>query len=212
MFVPRNYFHFSFPYDREIAGYSVLELGTFYPRIVEGLESIKLETGVIIKGFSDLSVEEISTLCGLSLEEARLAKRREYDEPFLIEGGEKETEIVKEKIEERGMKYSWGGRFHHISGMNDKGKAVQMLMRLYENQGPPVFAVGLGDSLNDLPMLRVVDRAFFLKDENLSFPGSLSRIENLTVVNGSGAQIWNKVVAGIVREFERGEGLSPCEP
>ena len=50
----------------------------------------------------------------------------------MIEGGEKEIEIVKRKAEEKEMNCVWGGRFHHIVGKNDKGKAVEILKELYE--------------------------------------------------------------------------------
>src|SRR4030042_5463948 len=110
IFVPKGYFSFPFPYDRELEKYFVLELGTFYLLIIEVLNSIKKETGIPIRGFFDLTEDELISHCGLSLDEAELAKRREYDEPFLTEGGEKEIEVVKKKIEEKGLNYVWGGK------------------------------------------------------------------------------------------------------
>ncbi len=89
IFIPKDYFSFPFPYDRESDGYAVLELGTFYPLILEVLKSIKQETGIQIIGFSDLTEEELTSLCGLSPEEAEFAKKREYDEPFIIRGRER---------------------------------------------------------------------------------------------------------------------------
>ena len=45
--------------------------------------------GADMIGFSDMSVEEIAADYGLPLFQARLAKRREYDEPFrIVRGGE----------------------------------------------------------------------------------------------------------------------------
>ena len=46
VFIPKGYFSFPFPYNRESDEYSVLEFGTFYPKIVEVLNSIKKETGI----------------------------------------------------------------------------------------------------------------------------------------------------------------------
>ena len=103
------------------------------------------------------------------MKEAELAKKREYDEPFLIEGGEKEVEMVKEKIKEKGLNYVWGGRFHHILGKNDKGKAVEILKELYENEFFSISTVGIGDSLNDLPMLLAVDHPIFLRENGGPF-------------------------------------------
>jgi mannosyl-3-phosphoglycerate phosphatase len=199
--VPKEYFSFRFSYDRETDLFFVLEFGIFYPQIVEILHSIKKETGILIKGFSDLTEKEISSLCALDLKKAERAKKREYDEPFIIEGGEKEIEIVKRKIEEKGMTYAWGGRFHHLLGKNDKGKAVEILKELYENQFFSIFTIGIGDSLNDLPMLSVTDRPIFLKAEDVSAE-ALSPIQNCTIIQGSGPQAWNEVILNIVNELE----------
>ena len=199
VFIPKNYFSFLFPYDRGLDEYSVLELGTFYLQIIEVLGSIKKETGIHIKGFSNLTENEISSLCGLSLEEAELAKRREYDEPFLIEGEEKEIEIVKRKIGEKGMNYVWGGRFHHILGKNDKGKAVEILKELYENQFFSISTIGIGNSLNDLPMLLAVDHPIFLKEKE-SVSAEIP-FKNVIWVEGAGPKAWNEAILSIVNSI-----------
>ena len=202
VFVPKGYFSFQFPYDRELDEYFVLELGTYYPGIIEVLESIKNETGIKIKGFSDLTEKELVSLSGLSLEEAAFAKRREYDEPFIVEGGGREIEIIKRKIEEKEMNYVWGGRFHHILGKNDKGKAVEILKELYENESFSITTVGVGDSLNDLPMMLSVDHPVFLKgreDHTLKIP---LKIQNLTTVEETGPQAWNEVVLSLLSKLK----------
>jgi mannosyl-3-phosphoglycerate phosphatase len=200
VFVPKEYFSFPFLYDRELEEYFVLELGTFYLLIIEVLNSIKKETGISIKGFSDLTEDELTSLCGLSLKEAQFAKKREYDEPFLIEGEEKEIEIVKGKIEGKGMNYVWGGKFHHILGKNDKGKAVEILKELYESEFFSISTVGIGDSLNDLPMLLAVDHPVFLKEkEGIS---AEVPIKNLTWFEGTGPQVWNEAMLCLLKELK----------
>jgi len=204
VFIPKDYFSFRFPYDRETDWFFVLELGIFYPRIIEILDSIKKETGISMKGFSDLTEKEISSLCALDSKKAEWAKKREYDEPFIIEGGEKEIETVRRKIEEKGMTYAWGGRFHHLLGKNDKGKAVEILKALYENQFFSILTVGIGDSLNDLPMLSVVDHPIFLKGEDRVSPEALSPIQNCTIIHGAGPQAWNEVILNFVKSASLG--------
>jgi mannosyl-3-phosphoglycerate phosphatase len=202
VFIPKGYFSFDFPYEREWEEYFVLELGTFYPQIIRALEFIKKETGIRIRGFHDLSEKDLASLSGLNREEAALAKKREYDEPFLIEGGEKEkeVEIVQKKIRERGLNYVWGGRFHHILGKNDKGKATQILKDLYKKEFSSTWTVGVGDSLNDLPMLSAVDHPMFLKaEEDLS---EISPVKNLVLLEGTGPQAWNEAILNILREFK----------
>lgn len=202
VFVPKGYFSFSFPYDRELGEYFVLELGTFYPIILEILDSIKKETGIPTKGFSDLTEEELSSISGLSPKEAEFAKKREYDEPFIIEGGEREIETVRRKIEGKGMNYVWGGKFHHILGKNDKGKATETLKELYENEFFSISTIGIGDSLNDLPMLLAVDHPIFLKekkDRSLTIP---LKIQHLTTVEGTGPQAWNEIILKVIKKFD----------
>ena len=202
IFIAKDYFSFPFHYDRGLGEYFVLELGAPYSIIIEVLDSIRKETGISIKGFSDFTEEELSSLCGLGQKEATFAKKREYDEPFMIEGGEKEFEIVKRKIKEKGMNYAWGGRFHHIFRKNDKGKAVEILKELYENQFFSIFTVGIGDSLNDLPMLSLVDCPIFLKEKGDLVPETLSPIQNVRVINGGGPEAWNEVILNVVNELE----------
>jgi mannosyl-3-phosphoglycerate phosphatase len=202
VFVPKDYFSFSFPYDMELEEYLIIELGHAYSQLVEILNSIKKETGIQIRGFSDLSEEELVSLCGLSWDEVRFAKKREYDEPFMVEGGEKEIEIVKRKIQMRGVNYAWGGRFHHILGKNDKGKAVEMLKELYENEFFSITAVGIGDSLNDLPMLSMVDYPILLKGKGRFLSLILEKIKNLTLMEGTGPQAWNKAILAVLRELK----------
>jgi mannosyl-3-phosphoglycerate phosphatase len=199
VFIPRATFSFAFSHGREVEGYFVLELGTFYPQILRALEFIKRETGVRIRGFHELSIKELASLSGLSREEADLAKKREYDEPFVIEGGTEEIKTIQKKIKERGLHYVWGGRFHHILGKNDKGKAVKMLKGFYVKEFEKIVTVGVGDSLNDLPMLNVVDHPILLQGEEELSPGILSPIGNLTVAAGTGPQAWNEAILRILR-------------
>jgi len=202
VFVPKDYFSFPFPYDRELEEYFVLELGVYYSQIREVLESIKRETGIRIRGFYDFSPEDISSLSGLSLKEAEFAKKREYDEPFIVEGGEREVDIVKKKIMMKGLNYAWGGKFHHILGKNDKGKAVEILKELYENHFFSISTVGIGDSLNDLPMLSIVEHPILLKGNGSFSPLILEKIKNLTIMEGTGPQAWNEAILGVLRELK----------
>ena len=197
VFIPKDYFSFPLHYERELDWYFVLELGTFYLQIIEVLESIKKEIRIPIRGFSDLTAKEVASLCGLSLKEAEFAKKREYDEPFVIEGGDREVKIVKTKIEEKGMNYVWGGRFHHILGKNDKGKAVEILKELYENEFFSISTVGIGDSLNDLPMLLAVDHPIFLREEEDSSPEI--PFKNMIFAEGTGSKAWNEAILRVVK-------------
>ncbi|MGQ9509861.1 MAG: mannosyl-3-phosphoglycerate phosphatase [Thermodesulfobacteriota bacterium] len=201
IFIPQEYFSFEFHFDREFDRYMIIELGTFYLQIIEVLKSIMKETGIKIVGFSNLTEEELTNLCGFSLEEANLAKKREYDEAFMVEGGEKEIERVKGEIKKRGMGYTWGGRFHHIFGKNDKGKAVEILRDLYERQFFTITTVGIGNSINDLPMLFAVDHPIFLKIGKAPLPDILSYKKNVKVIHGIGPKAWNLAILDVIKDL-----------
>jgi mannosyl-3-phosphoglycerate phosphatase len=201
VFIPKGYFSFQFSHEREWRKYYVLELGAFYPQIIRALEFIKKETGIQIRGFHDLSEKDLASVSGLNREEAALAKKREYDEPFLIKGGKKEIEIIQKKIRERGLNYAWGGRFHHILGHNDKGKAVEILKKLYRKEFSSIWTVGMGDSLNDLPMLSAVDRPIILRGEK-DLSSEISPFKNLVLLEGAGPQAWNEAILNVLRDLK----------
>lgn len=134
------------PFIVESGGAVILEsrtivLGTPYAEILQGFDRLKVR--VAARGFSDMTPEEIARECGLSLKQARLAKQREYDEPFVCAGdpGPAAAEL--------GLRCSRGVRFWHLHGDTDKGRAVRALLR----EIGPARAVGIGDSMLDLHLL-----------------------------------------------------------
>ncbi len=120
-------------------------LGRPYAQILDAFDLLKRRTGA--RGFSDMTAEEIAADCGLSLERARLSRQREYDEPFKVEGDPLPHAV------ELGLRCSRGGRYWHLHGDTDKGKAVRKLLK----EMSPARTVGLGDSMLDLHLLEAVD-------------------------------------------------------
>ena len=193
IFIPKKYFHLSFSFDKENTNYSIIELGTPYERIREVLSQIKAAFPGKIRGFGDLTAKEVASLCGLSLGKAKLAKKREYDEPFLLE--DKSAEESIEKMANRSsLHLTKGGRFYHLLGGNDKGKAVFLLEALYKKEKGHMKSVGLGDSQNDLPMLKVVDYPVLVAKPEGGYDHSVVRLNNLIFAKGIGPVGWNKAV------------------
>ncbi|NVM22622.1 MAG: HAD hydrolase family protein, partial [Desulfobacterales bacterium] len=62
--------------------YNVVELGMPYAELCAVLKEIKKKENFRMKGFGEMSVEQIADATGLPLEEARLAADREHSEPF----------------------------------------------------------------------------------------------------------------------------------
>lgn len=198
VYVPQGYFSFAFPYDREIEGFAVVELGLPYAEIRRRLQTIRRELGVPFRGFGDLSAEEVAQVTGLRLEEAQRAKEREYDETLLLgELPAGDREKVLQALEQKGLRWTHGGVFYHALGkQTDKGKAVREMIELYRREHREVLSVGLGDSRNDEPLLRAVDLPVLVQKpdgtwEDLDLPG-LNRVE------GVGPAGWRRAVEEIV--------------
>jgi mannosyl-3-phosphoglycerate phosphatase len=156
VFLPSSYFSHEVPGVVHRDGYLMLQLGTPYADLVESLRWASEESRCKVRGFSQMSVAEVSELCQMSLHHAAMAKVREFDEPFLLLEQEKAQDLLA-AIELRGRHWTRGGRFYHILGDNDKATAVKLLLNQYRVVDRAVHSVGLGDGLNDAPFLNAVD-------------------------------------------------------
>jgi mannosyl-3-phosphoglycerate phosphatase len=156
IFVPKGYFPFAFQCSKQTEQYDVIELGVPYKLVREKLAKIKLETGAGIVGFGDMTAEELTKDSGLPPRLVRLAKKREFDEPFrLLWGNEKE---VQEAIDKAGLCCVMGSRYLHLLGCSNKGKAAAVLKDMFVKAfSSKTVTFGVGDSAGDLSMLRVVD-------------------------------------------------------
>lgn len=152
----------------EIDGYLVIELGISYQKLRHSFAEIKAETGINARGFSEMSVEQIAEITGLSLDKAGLAKQREYSEPFLLLEEIQKTRWshLEQAVHTRNLKLVQGGRFYHLIGPNDKGKAVRLLIELYQKINRSLISIGLGDSPNDFPMLENVYIPVLIRKKN----------------------------------------------
>lgn len=201
VYVPQGYFSFAFPHDREFEGFAVLKLGLPYAEIRRRIRRIRRELGVRFRGFGDLSAEEVAQVTGLSLEEARRAKEREYDETLLLgDLPPRDRERVREALERAGLRWTHGGVFDHALGRTtDKGKAVRRLLALYRREFGDVFSVGLGDSRNDEPLLRAVDLPVLVQKPDGTWEDLSPSLPRLQRVEGIGPEGWRRAVEEIAR-------------
>jgi mannosyl-3-phosphoglycerate phosphatase len=199
VFIPKGFF--SFPLDgTALRGpYQVIELGIPYAKLRSWLKEIDQVLECPIRGFGDMSVEEVSKRTGLSLAEAVLAKQREYDEPFVLEGPPTLTEKVHRLAEERGLVCTRGGRFYHLLGLSDKGQACRYLIECFRRHAAALQTIGLGDSLNDLPMLQAVDQPVLVQRPDGSYDPDVV-LPNLIRAPGIGPVGWNEAILTLLRE------------
>jgi mannosyl-3-phosphoglycerate phosphatase len=158
IFVPVDTFPFQPPGAVRRGAYDIIEIGRPHSQVLRLLLSTAARVGVDITTFSDMSVQRVATECGLSLADARLAKLREYDEPFqLVEPNETARAKLLRSLGSAGLRCANGGRYDHVTLGTDKGVAVGLLRRLYSRACGNVTLVGLGAGRNDTELLRGVD-------------------------------------------------------
>lgn len=178
-------------------GYHIIELGVPYSRLRTLLEDLRSRTGYPIKGMGDMTLEEICRHTGLLKEEAELARRREFNEPFIIENSHPDMSILWQFAAEMGVNITKGGRFYHILGKNDKGVAVKRLSALFANQFGEIATIALGDSPNDLTMLQATDMPVLVQR-----PGGYHdpdvRMRDLYLVPGVGPAGWNSAIKTLI--------------
>lgn len=197
VFVPRGYFRFSLPTGPRVDGYEVLEFGRPYHEVVDVLRETVATLRLPVVAFSDLSASEVAKLCGLPLAQARLAKLREYDEPFrILDSAPAARSRLLRGFRERGLHCIRTERFDHLTGVAEKGLAVAELRSWYERAfDGRVLTIGLGDSLNDLPLLQQVDLPFIVQNNAAQATARLLRkVPTARVTEGHGPTGWAEAV------------------
>jgi mannosyl-3-phosphoglycerate phosphatase family protein len=147
LFIPLACFGGAVPGSRPVAGYNVVEFGRAYSDVVSTLYRTADDLGIAIEGFSDMSVEDVARDCGLTLLRARLAKLREYDEPFRILDPRPRARIrLFKALRAARLQCTSVGRYHHAGARLDEYAAVNLLRMLYEPASSRLLTVGLVDS------------------------------------------------------------------
>lgn len=214
-FIPRGYFPFEVEGAVTIGGYDALVWGASYDEVTSALQRASQASGVAVRGFSRMTDGEVAQATGLSLHEARLARQRDFDEPFEIADeaagtaathGDRAAPLLA-AIEREGMRWTAGGRFYHAMGASDKGSAVRALSALYRRQreGAPVTTVGLGDAPNDASFLREVDIPYVIDSPRAD--ALLALVPHARLTSRPGPAGWNDAVLSAL-DASRRDGVA----
>jgi len=133
--------------------YWAIEMGASQQAINEILRHIKLTEKHAIR-LSQCTVEQAVALTGLSNEQAAQAISREFSEPLIWQADESLLDKFQQQLKLNALTILQGGRFLHVIGDCDKGRAMVRLIDCYTNK---VKTIVLGDSANDAAMLTMAD-------------------------------------------------------
>jgi glycerate 2-kinase len=204
IFIPHGYF--AAPVAAQQGdGYQLIALGTPYAEVRRQFFALRERLQVAVRGFGDMTPEEVALLTGLTREEALLAMQREFDEPFVFD--EVPDERFLQAIEAVGLRWTQG-RIFHIMGRHHKGRAIGLLKDLYQRQYGALYSIGLGDSLNDLPLLTVVDQPVLMPREDGSYDRRIE-LPYLLKARLPGPAGWNETVLQLLHSNPTGR-VSPA--
>ena len=189
--IPDGYFdefEISVPRTRR-NGYSLIEIGGHSIEIRKRLARIREDLQINFKGTTDMALNEIRKKVQIPLPFARRMSKREYGETIL-EIDPSDLDRLAKVCTRIGLKVIHGGRYIDITQGNDKGKATRILIDLFRRKYQPrrTIFVGLGDSENDLPMLKLMDIPVLVQKANGSWCDS--KIKNLVRSTGIGPKGW----------------------
>ncbi len=103
---------------------------------------------------SQCSIPQVIDLTGLTEEQAKAAVARDFSEPFLWHDDEQSLNELIKNLQQYNLSVLQGGRFLHVIGNCDKGRATERLASCYEGA---VKTIALGDSANDAAMLNAAN-------------------------------------------------------
>ncbi|MEJ2313234.1 MAG: HAD-IIB family hydrolase [Nitrospirota bacterium] len=198
IFIPKGYFKdLSGHKVEKREGYEVITLGTPYARLRNAVAELS-EEGFPIRGFGDMTPEEIMDITGLTHEEAKLSVQRSFDEPFVCEGCD--IDALKDAIRAKGLSFA-EGRLYHITGDNDKGKAVGILTELYRAKFGEIITAALGDSPTDVSMLQAVERPILVQKDDGTYHPSVD-VPGILRASGAGPEGWSRAVTELVETLK----------
>ncbi|SHE36499.1 mannosyl-3-phosphoglycerate phosphatase [Modicisalibacter ilicicola DSM 19980] len=148
----------------DIEGLRIKTLGADINFLRQRLEVLREHLGCRFRCLSEMPLEEIVAETGLSEPAARRAVAREGSEPILWEDDARALDEFRAALKDDALTLTQGGRFHHVMGDVDKGRAIDWLVaRFVALRGASPVTLGLGDGPNDVSLLQAVDRAVLIR-------------------------------------------------
>ncbi len=153
--------------------------------------------------FSSMSNTRIAELTGLSEDDAKRAAEREFSEPLLWKSDARTREQFIEQAKTLGASPLLGGRFLHLCGDTNKGKAMLWLVNEYAKKTDErCISVSLGDGNNDVDMLESSNIAIRIRSKAHE-PPLMSDRDRLYTSDAYGPSGWHEIISKLIPHTTR---------
>jgi mannosyl-3-phosphoglycerate phosphatase len=173
--------------DEHPGEFRILLLGTGSRELRKHLSPLRRLFPGEIKILADMETGEIMELTGLPEKRAALARRRRASLTFLTAENTAAADLkaINRALKPENLAVTRGGRFLHLlSSEAHKGQAALRVREILCGRAGKTVTVGLGDSENDIPLLKTVDRAFIIRKHDGSVMSA--PIEGATITQKRG--------------------------
>tara|TARA_R110001592_G_scaffold362313_1_gene675740 strand:- start:13780 stop:14643 length:864 start_codon:yes stop_codon:yes gene_type:complete len=204
IYLPKNYFpenhssEFSESSHPDYLKVSLSEDRAYWLKLLQGKKPHYINQ---FRHFYEMGSSGIARATGLSEEQAVLANRREYSEPILWMGDKnKKIQFINE-MRQSGANIEEGGRFLHLIGHCNKGKALTFLLDIFQQQQvKPILSIALGDGKNDVPMLAAAEEAILIRSPVHPFP-DIPNQTHILKTDHHGPHGWVEGITKILKLF-----------
>jgi mannosyl-3-phosphoglycerate phosphatase len=198
LFVRHGYFRSVI--GRSIQQYDVVDFGRPYYEVAEALHQVARRHECPVIGFSNMSIDEVADECSLSLAQARLAKLREYDEPFRTVDAEPATHSrVCRALRRVGLRCFTHEAFHHATAVADRTHSIRTLISMYRQaHDGHVLTVGLAKESSETCLLQAVDTPIVIQSDGADTARLSQKVPTARFVSADVPRGWCEAILQIV--------------
>lgn len=184
--------------DAAKAGFHLITLGATRTAILDALAPLRHQFS--FRGFNELTTEQLSESTGLSIAQARQAMDRQFSEPLIWQDSEAKLALFTANLHQHGLSLLRGGRFIHVIGNSDKGKAMAWLSTHWPQSNRFITTVALGDGENDIAMLLQADIPIVVRSP-VHEPPLVQHHRPILLTHLTGPAGWTEALIGLLNEF-----------
>lgn len=183
---------------QEHLGFNVIHLGLTRSEILSRVAPFRAQFSFY--GLSEISVDDMAALTGLSHERAKLALNRNFSEPLVWRDSEEQLQRFALSLAKIGIQVVKGGRFVHLQGEVSKASSLAWFVDQYQTLWKSkVESVALGDGENDREMLEMADIAIQVRSPVHPFP-AISASGEVVKTDRYGPEGWYQAVKALITD------------